>query len=620
VDILQQALDQLSAQNRAEDNKPNGTASAKASTIHALAIAPYPAMADLFQRAALDYPQLDLTIQTGDREDGLRAVLSAFESNYDVVISRGGTARVLEEEVTLPIVEVEVSAIDVLRQIKQACPEGGSVAAVGFESTLHNVNRARDVLPQTVDLYTIEFADEAPLVMETVAQGGYALVLCDNVCFIEARHLHLPAQLLQSGEDSIRQALETAIFHCEHWALTRERSDLLWDLARNQSGRLVIYQRSGGLIFSNLGKDDVALYDFLERHLGDVHSRRLVFRHLGTVYRIKPIHMGKSNANILAYSISVYDASVQAGLAGIDYLNLDEVGEQIDQSFFVKTHALTLLSGNVDEALELGRPVMIAGEVGSGKRQLARLLYLASSRSRLPFVEIDCSLLNRKSTRFLTESYHSPLYATDQTIYLHGIQSLKESALRELLAIALESRLAKRCFLIFSGDLNPDGSTPSSVYTIAEQLKCVILDVPALRTQPEVIHTDTLSYLQSLAQDAGRACPEVTPEAMDLLRSYSWPRNNFQLQKVLDRLFLTSAETGTVDADAVRSTLAREEVRGEGTGSAESFDVMRPLGAIERDIAREVIKRCDDNRTLAAKTLGISRTTLWRMLKEDQAK
>lgn len=617
MDILQKALDELSAQGKetrpavAEDRRGEGA-------IHILAIAPYPAMADLFSRVAKDYPSVDLTIETGDRELGLRAVQSVFEANYDVIISRGGTARVLEEEIATPIVEVEVSALDVMRQIKKAGVGEGRIAAVGFESTLKNVQRASDVLPQQLDIYVLEFDDEAPLVMDTVAEGDYALVLCDNVSYLEAQRRGLPARLLLSSEQSVRNAFDQAIFHCRYWAMSRERSDLLWDMARGQSGRLVIYHRSGTLIFSNLNKSDVSLYTFLEHHLGDTHSRRLVFRHLGAVYRIKPIHMEKSNTNIIAYSINVYDASVQAGLAGIEYLNLDEVGEQVDQSFFVKTRALTQLSGNVDEALELGRPVMLAGEIGCGKRQIARMLYLASNKSNLPFIEVDCELLNRKSARFLTQNYHSPLYGANQTIYMHGVQSLPETLLREILAIALESRLSKRCNLIFSGDINADGSTPINVYKIAEQLKCVILDMPALRTQPEAIPNDTLSYLASLAEGAGRQSPEVTPEAMGLLSAYTWPRNNFQLQKVLDRLFILSAEKGAIDADMVRATLEREEVRDAGESSTESFDVMRPLSTIQREIAREVLKRCNDNHTLAAKTLGISRTTLWRLLKETE--
>lgn len=620
MNILQKALDELNTQHLAtEQQKSPATHRSNEldDTIKVLAVAPYERMADLFQTVALDYPQISLTVEIGDRESGLSAALTVFEANYDVVISRGGTARVLEEEVSIPVIDVEVSSLDVLRQIRAEGVEEKRVAAVGFEGPLANLERGRDILPSTFDLYTLEFADEAPLVMEDVRKKNYALVLCDNVSYLEATRLHLPAKLLESGEDSIRQAFETAVFHCRYWALSRERSRLLWDLARNQTGRLVIYLRGGGLVFSNLTNEDVALYEFLERHVSDTRSRRLVFRHMRTIYRIKPIHMSREATGVIAFSINVYEASVQAGLAGIEYLNLDTVAEQVDESFFVKSHALTTLSGNVDEDLELGRPIMLCGEEGSGKRQLARLLYLASEYSNRPFIEIDCELLNRRSEHFLTQSYHSPLYGTNQTIYLHGVQNLKGSTLREILAIAVESRLARRCNLILSGDLYADGSEPDNVHILAERLKCIILDIPALRTTPEVIPEDSLSYLQALSEEAGREMPKISSEALDLLSKNPWPRNNYQLQKVLDRLFMWSRETGRIGAEEVRRATAREGVRTRDMPTTGNIDLLQPLSKIEREIAREVLRRCDDNRTAAAKSLDISRTTLWRLLKED---
>lgn len=627
MDILQKALDELSqqqGQEQEEQQQESGHQTLAArrpseldDSIKVLAIAPFESMADLFQTVALDYPQIQLTVEIGDRETGLSKALTVFEANYDVVISRGGTARVLEEEVSIPVIDVEVSALDVLRQIRAEGVEEKRVAAVGFEGPLANLERGQDILPSTFDIYALEFADEAPLVMDEVSKKDYALVLCDNVSYLEATRRHLPAKLLESGEDSIRQAFEAAIFHCRYWRLSRERSRLLWDLARNQSGRLVIYLRGGGLVFSNLTDKDTALYDFLERHVSDTHSRRLVFRHLRTIYRIKPIHMSREATGVIAFSINVYEASVQAGLAGVEYLNLDSVAEQVDESFFVKTHALTMLSGNVDEGLELGRPIMLCGEPGIGKRHLARLLYLASDYSDRPFIEIDCELLNKRSEKFLTESYHSPLYGTNQTIYLHGVQYLRETTMRELLAIAVESRLAKRCNLILSGDLAPDGKEPANVPVLAERLKCVILDIPALRTKPEAIPEDVLRYLQTLSNEAGRKMPSISPEALDLLSQYPWPRNNFQLQKVLDRLFMWSRDTDNISADDVRRATAREEVQTQAAATTGSFDVLQPLSDIERKIAREVLKRCDGNRTAAAKSLDISRTTLWRLLKEE---
>ena len=78
--------------------------------IRLLGVAPYEGMGALMQRLAGEYPQVDLTSFVGDMEQGLEAVRSSFHGNYDALVSRGGTARMLQEHLTLPVIEIEVSA------------------------------------------------------------------------------------------------------------------------------------------------------------------------------------------------------------------------------------------------------------------------------------------------------------------------------------------------------------------------------------------------------------------------------------------------------------------------------------------------------------------------------
>ena len=69
----------------------------------------------------------------------------------------------------------------------------------------------------------------------------------------------------------------------------------------------------------------------------------------------------------------------------------------------------------------------------------------------------------------------------------------------------------------------------------------------------------------------------------------------------------------------VREALARERTTRFSSTSTPSegstLDLLRPLADIERDVARIVLESCNGNKSRAAKTLGISRTTMWRLLK-----
>ena len=71
--------------------------------IRVLAIAPYEGMKQLMTAMANDYPQIDLTVFVGDREQGLQIAKDNFHGNYDAVVSRGGTAFMLRQDLRVPV-------------------------------------------------------------------------------------------------------------------------------------------------------------------------------------------------------------------------------------------------------------------------------------------------------------------------------------------------------------------------------------------------------------------------------------------------------------------------------------------------------------------------------------
>ena len=82
--------------------------------IRVLGIAPYEGMKTLMSSVVADYPQIDLTLFVGDMEQGLEIARSNFHGDYDVVISRGGTAKMLQKNLALPVLDMDLSMYDIL--------------------------------------------------------------------------------------------------------------------------------------------------------------------------------------------------------------------------------------------------------------------------------------------------------------------------------------------------------------------------------------------------------------------------------------------------------------------------------------------------------------------------
>ena len=583
-----------------------------------LLIAPYPEMQPIAEDVAVEYPDLDLTVLVGDLESGVRATLSSFHANYDVIISRGGTAQALQDEVSLPVIEIELSAIDVIKQLRGLGVGDERIAAVGFANALEGLRHSLSILPGKVDLFCVDFADEVDLEMERVRDGGYDLVLCDMVSSQVASRMGLSPVLLESGPDSIRNAFERALFHCRYWKLERDRSTMLWEIAKNQSRGLVIYLRGGGLVFSNLEKEDSYLYPFLEAHLGDTDSRRLVFRHEGMVFRIRPMQIDLTSSPVVAFSIISHRELRESQRVGIDYTNRESVEQHFASSFFYRSDAWKAFEADITALAGSGSPLMLRGERGTCKEQLARLAYLRSEFAHLPFVMVDLELMSEKGMDFLINSHHSPLFEGRQTIFLRSIDRLPEASWRDLLMTILESRAHKRNLIIISANDGSDGSQAKAALSFSERLRCQVVEVNPLRSDEALLLDIADRYLAWLeASDGQGRKASITPEAQDMLLQARWPLNHDQLQKVLDRSYLLAEGEPIGPAeidDAMRHARVSDDdaplIRGD-------IDILKPLAQTEREIAALVVIASGGNKSVAARTLDISRTTLWRLLQDQ---
>jgi len=575
-------------------------------------------MQPIAEDVAVEFPDLDLTVLVGDLESGVRATLSSFHANYDVIISRGGTAQALQDEVSLPVIEIELSAIDVIRQLQSIGAANKRIAAVGFANALEGLRHALDILPGKVDLFCVEFADEVELEMERVHAGGYDFVLCDTVSSQVALRMGLSPVLLESGPDSMRNAYERALFHCRHWKLERDRSTMLWEIAKNQSRGLVIYLRGGGLVFSNLEKEDSYLYPFLEAHLGDTDARRLVFHHEGMVFRIRPLQIDLTSSPVVAFSIIFHRELRESQRVGIDYANREGVEKHLSSSFFYRSGACLAYEDDIEALAGTGFPLMLRGERGTGKEQLARLAYTRSKYAQLPFVMVDLELMSEKGMDYLLNSHHSPIFEGRQAIFFRSIDRLHEAAWRDLLMTILESRAHKRNLIIISANDGTDGSQSEAAHVFSERLRCQVVEVEPLRSNETDLLDISDRYLAWLhGSEDPNPSSAIEPDAQDMLLQARWPLNHDQLQKVLDRAFLMAGDK-PIESAELEEAMRHARVSDDETPSMRGdIDFLKPLAQTEREIAALTVLACGGNRSLAAQTLDISRTTLWRLLKDQ---
>jgi two-component system nitrogen regulation response regulator GlnG len=304
--------------------------------------------------------------------------------------------------------------------------------------------------------------------------------------------------------------------------------------------------------------------------------------------------------------------------------------------------------------------VLITGESGTGKELVARAIYQHGARARGPFLAINCAAIPEAlleselfghekgaftgaerrrigkfeqctgGTLFLDEVGDMPLATQGKVLRLLQDQAFERVGGNETI------RTDVRLIAATNRDLEEDASRGRYRPDLYYRLSVFTIHLPPLRERDGDLPMLVRHYVRRFNRELSREVREVTPEAMDLLRSYSWPGNIRELQSVLKQALLRL--TGPVlTAESVPAPVcthaagpraeAIASASGPGRRGIESF-LRQELQHGGEDLYQHVHRQVDQhllplvlqstggNQLRAAGLLGITRRTLRLKLRE----
>ena len=368
--------------------------------------------------------------------------------------------------------------------------------------------------------------------------------------------------------------------------------------------------------------DDAALERdvaaFVAERLGRVgDGARLVMGHAGARLSLTVRPVAKEYGEL--WVVVIREVRGAVAHAGIEWLNVDEVEARYESSAYGIVEGAAVVADPVRESYARGVPLMLEGELGAGQSEIAKRLYLDGPFVDEPFVSVALDELTDRGWRHLLKSAESPLFQTGLTLCVGGWHAVESQRLRELVSTMTDTALVARCHVMLTANDMPGGGESDQAAFVTERLACAVSVAPALTEQGSVSEK-VACYLEYLADMFETAVPALSSAAAKTLDAYRWPRNYLQLREVSERLYILVG-SGTAERTVAEEVLAQEDVIKTATFGAPTLDsdlyILRPLADTERDIARLVVGHLHGNRTRAAEVLGISRTTLWRLLKDD---
>ena len=281
--------------------------------------------------------------------------------------------------------------------------------------------------------------------------------------------------------------------------------------------------------------------------------------------------------------------------------------------------------------------ILIQGSTGTGKELIAQGIHLASKRASGPFVAINCASIPEsllESTLFgydegaftgATKSGKTGLFelADKGSIFLDEIGELPFSMQGRLLRVLQERQIMRLgSNTLLNIDVRVIAATNRNLLEMIAQksfkddlyyrLNVLNLSLPSLRERREDIPLFIKHFFKR------HKVPSVEYSAlisatMPALLSYSWPGNIRELENLVERV-ATLLKAGIDDQEITRElndSLGVKLSLNQTTAENAPLD----MKIIEQQHLQAVLSAANNNRSIAAKNLGISRSTLWRKLK-----
>ena len=591
--------------------------------VRVLCIAPYEGMLTMAAQQADTLPEVAFTGFVGDLQPGADIAKGYQPEDFDVVLSRGGTAELIREQTLFPVIDIEPSVSDILRTISLARSSNNRYAIVGFPAVTKNAEVLCAILRYQIDIYTIHNVDEAREAVKSLAESRFSMVLCDQITSAICQEIGIPALLISSGSESVREALLTAIRFYRSQRYLSSRLALSQALLGISRDALAAYDERGGCAYSHIPEDMPPGMAERMREAAlrsNSQGQRVSMNVEGKQFIARCGTLETDEGRFRAITVSAHSARPSLERFGIVYRNRDEALDLYFNSFYGVTQP------SFDRLYQHytmnNTPLMIIGEFGTGKEQLARILYCHGRYQSAPMCSINCSLLKSRGWEYLTGGVNSPLLETGITMQLEHIEALTDAQFNELFMTLRNSHFARNNQLIFTlststGQDNPQKQTREQL--LLSWFNCAVLHLPPLRDHKQDIPYLASLYIGQLNTVNATECLGFEPPAMELLAQYDWPGNYDQFKRILRELVLLKT-TPYINRDSVQSLLDNERLLfPEQSASEENVFKGRTLAEIQALAVANAMRETGGNQAAAARLLGIGRSSLWRMLTQHKA-
>ncbi len=628
-------------------------------------IAPIASMLEVAQRVVEENGYSNVEIIGGDLNlwKGVEAARHAIDSGVKVLISRGGTYDLIRSEFDIPVVEVKVTAFDLIDSFKavKAAGKTGTIGVIGYKNVISGADVVAEVMGlQAVCFEMTENCDIAAEVKGLIKQGIRTFVGDANVQEAVARH-NCKIFLVNSGYQALQHAIQNAnsILYASKQEKEKAQQfstiiDFVHDgvIAIDHLGFVTVFNRASEEITGHskeeaLGKKitevipETRLLSILETEqpeIGDIQW--LDNKTVVATNRVPVIVDGEIRGAVATYQDITEVQKLEQNIR----IRLSEKGFLAQYTLDKIIHKSAVISECIKTAKKFAQydtSVLICGPSGVGKELFAQGVHNCSRRKNSPFVAINCaalpeSLIESELFGYVEGSFTGAAkkgkaglfeMAHGGTIFLDEISELPLLLQGRLLRVLQEKQVMRigdnklipvdvRIVCATNRDLR--SLVSQNLFRVDLYFRIAILGlfIPPLSERVEDIEILSKYFIEEYSLRYRKGRMTLAKDAQEYLRGNSYEGNVRELQGMIERAVVVCEGKNITMRDLMVSP--GNASTAQSRGSNFSFSKGQTLKSLEDEYIDYVYKNTNGSIKECSAILGIDRTTLWRRIKEKR--
>ena len=622
-------------------------------------IAPYKNLYDLSKEVIEEQNYENIDVVIGDLNDGLKIAKHEVDLGTRVIISRGGTYNLLKANLSIPVVEIKLTAFDILRSYGEIKDYKTKIAIVGYKNVIYGYDELKTILgtqTSTTEIYIEEEETVESRIADCISQG-IKIFVGDNIVCRTAEKFGCKSYLITSTKDSILSSIEEAIRILEASRFEKEMTERLSTLidsvhdgvmSIDKDDRITVFNSIAQKIF-NLKREDVIgkrITDVIDNDVSDILTSKST--KIGEIIKV-----GKTKINLNSVPLTANNKTIGAMATFQDITELQDLEKRIRikllESGFVAKYSFddiiyksTKMKACIDKAKKFSNyhtSILIEGQSGVGKELFAQSIHNYSDLRNGPFVALNCAAIQPSlieselfgyvegaftgakkgvkagvfelahgGTVFLDEIAEIPMDL--QGRFLRVLQEKEVMRIGDDKVIPIDVRIISASNKKLR-ELVKEGKFRSDLYYRIGILK---INIPSLNERKEDIILLTEHFIKKFAKLYSKKIKKISDSSLEYLMDYDYEGNVRELEGIVEKAVILcegdeiNIEDIIVDDENINQAIEKYNIH------YFNIDYGVSLKKLNEEYIKYVLSKENNNYKRASEIVEIDRSTLWRRI------